>query len=710
MKKKKSQLGEAAELRHRAEAQLKAKTPDAGFSRTDDETQRLLHELQVHQIELEMQNAELRQARDEAETAMEKYADLYDFAPAGYFTLDREGIIRSVNLTGASLVGVERSRLLGRRFAQFVAATDRPALTAFLGKSCTSPAKEMCEATLLNEGNSPLFVQIEAVASASGQECRIALLDITARKRTEEALRESEERYRLLIDGVKDYAIIMLDGDGRVISWNEGARRLKGWDAQEILGRHFSLFYTEDAVAAGHPEHELGIATAEGRYVEEGWRVRKDGSKFVADVIITAIRDEFGKLRGFAKITRDITERKKAEESLRQAKEEAEAAARSKSQFLINMSHELRTPMTGILGMLQFALEEDLAPAPREYLETTLTSARALLSVLNDILIMAKIEAGKLTIEEKPFSPQRCITEAVDLIAPEVRRKGLDFVISVAEEVPETAVGDQVRLRQILTNLIGNAVKFTEGGKVDVRVTAGRATSDGKREFTFAVTDTGIGIPDDKKELLFRAFSQVDASLSRRYGGTGLGLAISREIVELMGGTIGFESAEGVGSTFSCTIPLGDAGLESDAQPAAEPQSTETITPAPVGERIPCILIAEDDPTTREVMGLMLKRSNYNIDFAENGLKAVKLWEKGGYDLVLMDVHMPRLNGFEATRTIREKELERGGHTPIVAVTAHALKVDEERCLAAGMDAYVSKPIDFKKCVEVMRELLRLID
>ena len=357
--------------------------------------------------------------------------------------------------------------------------------------------------------------------------------------------------------------------------------------------------------------------------------------------------------------------------------------------------------------MLQFALEEDLAPAPREYLETTLSSARSLLRILNDILDMAKIEAGKLTIEEKPFSPQMCLTEAVDIITPEARRKGLDFAISVAEEVPDTVVGDQVRLRQVLINLIGNAVKFTEGGKVVVRVTAG-TTSDGKREFTFAVTDTGIGIPDDKKELLFQAFSQVDASHSRRYGGTGLGLAICREIVELMGGAIFFESEEGVGSTFSFTIPLGEARLESDALTAAEPLSPETTTTATAGDKIPRLLLAEDDPTIRQVLGSMLKlATNYNFDFAEDGLKAVEMWEKGEYDLVLMDVQMPRLNGFEATRAIREKERERGGHTPIVAMTAHARKEDEERCLAAGMDAYISKPIDFKKSLQLIGDIIK---
>src|SRR6185369_15481032 len=267
--------------------------------------------------------------------------------------------------------------------------------------------------------------------------------------------------------------------------------------------------------------------------------------------------------------------------------------------------------MAGILGMLQIALRENLAPAPREYLETALISARSLLRILNDVLEMARIAAGKLNIEEKPFSPRGCITEAVDIITPELRRKGLDLAVSGAEEVPETAVGDHVRLRQVLINLIGNAVKFTEGGKVAVQVSAGRMTPDGKREFTFAVTDSGIGIPDDKKYLLFQIFSQVDASHSRSYGGTGLGLAICREIVELMGGTIGFESQEEVGSTFSFTIPLGEAGIENDAPTAATPPSPETMT-APEGERIPHLLLAEDDPNNRKALGLMLKWANYS--------------------------------------------------------------------------------------------------
>jgi PAS domain S-box-containing protein len=515
MSKKKGRQKDDAELRGRAEERLGEETGTALLPGTGEDPLRLLHALQVHRVELEIQNAELRRARDEAEAALEKYTDLYDFAPVGYFTLDRNGAIRSVNLTGAGLLGIARSRLIGRRFAQFVPAGNRAVFSAFLEKAFTSLAKEACEVILLNEGNSVLFAQIEAVAAVSGEECRLALIDSTERKRAEEAL---------------------------------------------------------------------------------------------------------------------LREAKEGAETLRREKEAAEATARAKSQFLANMSHELRTPMTGILGMLELALGEELAPPPREYLEMALDSARSLLRILNDILHMAKIEAGKLSIEEKPFSPRGCVVEAVDIITHEVRRKGLDLAVSVAEEVPDRVIGDHTRLRQVLINLIGNAVKFTEGGKVMVRVTAGRTTSAGKREFAFAVTDTGIGIPADKKDLLFRAFSQVDASHSRSYGGTGLGLAISMEIVKLMGGTIGFESEEGVGSTFSFVIPLAETGPESCPLAVAEPPSTGTTAPALEGERAPRLLLAEDDPTIRKALGLLFKSVHYHLDVAEDGLQAVEMWGGGGGD------------------------------------------------------------------------------
>ena len=270
--------------------------------------------------------------------------------------------------------------------------------------------------------------------------------------------------------------------------------------------------------------------------------------------------------------------------------------------------------------------------------------------------------------------------------------------------MPETLIGDQARLNQVLSNLAGNAVKFTEKGKVEIGVVAAGGILGDKINVTITVTDTGIGIPDDKKHLLFHAFSQVDESDSRGYGGTGLGLTISQEIVELMGGTITFSSKEGVGSTFSFSIPFAEAIQESYAQSVSKPLSTETISSAPECSGIRRLLLVDDDSTIREFLGRMLTAENYYVDLAENGLKAVEMWEEAKYDIVLMDIQMPLLNGFEATRIIREKEEQRGSHTYIVAVTAHASKEDEQRCLDAGMDAFISKPIDFANTLQVIGE------
>jgi CheY-like chemotaxis protein len=339
-------------------------------------------------------------------------------------------------------------------------------------------------------------------------------------------------------------------------------------------------------------------------------------------------------------------------------------------------------------------------------MEIAIRSGRSLLLILNDILDLTKIEEGKLSINEKEFPLAGCVNLAVDILIPEARRKGIDLILSMADDLPDAVFGDQLRLQQVLTNLIGNAVKFTERGKVEVTVAAGGRTAAGRRVITFTVADTGIGIPPDKQHHLFRPFSQVDDSHSRRFGGTGLGLAICRELVERMGGTITFISKEGAGSRFSFTLPLCEAGCVCGEVPVSASPTADAVR-RPAGKARQRLLIAEDDRITRKVFGMMLKQLEFDFDFVTDGRQAVEMWENGGYDLVLLDVQMPVMGGYEATAAIRGLELEHGGHVPIVAMTAHALREDEERCLAAGMDAYLSKPIDFRKCIEVIREQVK---
>jgi signal transduction histidine kinase/FixJ family two-component response regulator len=525
-------------------------------------------------------------------------------------------------------------------------------------------------------------------------------IEITERKRAEKALRKSEDKFRSLTKeltiGLSDVFKALLQ-----ISSGDPSVRIPETSGLELI---VDLKHAVNQTAKNLSEivdlsHEIAIGLAEhfdtlDRVTKGNLNARIKSNTGVE--LLESLKRVTNTM--IQSVSREINHRMLVEKQLLKAKEEAEAGSQAKGDFLANMSHEIRTPLNAVIGMTELTLGTELTDEQQEYLETVRASSESLLRLLNDILDFSKIEAGQLEMTKIVFDLQTSLDHVADILAVKAQKAGLELTCSIKPDVPTALVGDPMRLCQVIVNLTANAIKFTQEGQVNITVETKRE-EDFSVFLHFTVSDTGIGIPPDQIETIFESFKQADDSTTRQYGGTGLGLAISKQLVNMMGGRIWVESELGKGSTVHFTVRFRLSQGE-----ATEVLHTKDLSIQKAPRQL-SILLAEDNPVNQKVAAAMLKKRGHRVVIASNGKEALGALDRESVDLILMDVQMPEMDGFGATKLLREREKANGEHIPIVAMTAHALTGDRERCLAAGMDSYISKPIREADLFSVIQDL-----